>query len=250
MVCLKKCRGSQDRISYESYNSWKHLNQVIRIAFARNITRLAKEDEGIISEHQYGRYHKTCMTPVLNKLLTIQLLIQNKVEGIVFDNDAKWCYDRIIISIALACLKRIGYSNNSVRMLGILWAQFEHTIATCYRVSDKTYSSTLEKLLYEIGQGVCASPIVWELLNQLLLTALGDKFNCIGLVVVYIEEENVHPGDSFVDDTTTGVMNDDTTMDPVPVEVKYLTQSEEDLIWQMHTIIKQLFIYSTPLVGT
>jgi hypothetical protein len=38
------------------------LNQVLRI-------------EGIISEHQYGRAHKTCMTPVLNKLMTIQILI-------------------------------------------------------------------------------------------------------------------------------------------------------------------------------
>jgi hypothetical protein len=34
------------------------LNQVLRIAFARNITRLAKDHEGIISEHQYGRAHK------------------------------------------------------------------------------------------------------------------------------------------------------------------------------------------------
>jgi hypothetical protein len=85
------------------------LNQVLRIAFTRNITRLAKDHEGIISEHQYGRAHKTCMTPVLNKLLTVQILIQKKVEGIVFDNDAKGCYDRIISGIALACLKRIGY---------------------------------------------------------------------------------------------------------------------------------------------
>jgi hypothetical protein len=90
------------------------LNQVLRIAFARNITRLAKDHEGIILEHQYGRAHKTCMAPVLNKLLTIQILIQKKVEGIVFDNDAKGCYDRIIRGIALACLKRIGYSSNSV----------------------------------------------------------------------------------------------------------------------------------------
>jgi hypothetical protein len=29
------------------------------------------------------------MTPVLNKLLTIKILIQKKVEGVVFDNDAK-----------------------------------------------------------------------------------------------------------------------------------------------------------------
>jgi hypothetical protein len=85
------------------------LNQVLRIAFTRNITRFAKDHEGIISEHQYGRTHKTCMTLVLNKLLKIQILIQKKVEDIVFDNDAKGCYDGIISGIALACLKRIGY---------------------------------------------------------------------------------------------------------------------------------------------
>jgi hypothetical protein len=65
------------------------LNQVLRIAFTRNITHMAKEHEGIISERQYGREHKRCTALVLNKLLTIQLLIQKKVEGIVFDNDAK-----------------------------------------------------------------------------------------------------------------------------------------------------------------
>jgi hypothetical protein len=55
------------------------LNQVLRIAFASNIGRLAKEHEGIISKHQYGWAHKTCMTPVLNKLLTVQLIIQKKI---------------------------------------------------------------------------------------------------------------------------------------------------------------------------
>jgi hypothetical protein len=34
------------------------LNEVLRIAFAINIARLAKEHKGIISEHQYGRSRK------------------------------------------------------------------------------------------------------------------------------------------------------------------------------------------------
>jgi hypothetical protein len=86
------------------------LNQVLRIAFARNISKLAKNNKGIISDHQYGRAHATCMTPVLNNLLTVQLLIQKRTEGIVFDNDAKGCYDRIISGVALASLRRLGYS--------------------------------------------------------------------------------------------------------------------------------------------
>jgi hypothetical protein len=65
------------------------LNQVLRIAFARNITKLARDNEGVISNHQYDRSHKTCISPILNKLLTIQLLIQKKVNGIVFDIVAK-----------------------------------------------------------------------------------------------------------------------------------------------------------------
>jgi hypothetical protein len=55
------------------------LNQVLRIAFARNIGRLAKEHEWIISKRQYGRAHKTCMPPVLNKLLIAQLIIQKRI---------------------------------------------------------------------------------------------------------------------------------------------------------------------------
>jgi hypothetical protein len=95
-------------------------------------------------------------------------------------------------------------------MLGLLWAQLEHHIATGYGVSDKTYSSTLEKILFGIGQGGCASPLLWALLNQLLLTALGDKFDCIRLIAVDGVEEHVRPGYAFVDDTTTGVTNYDT----------------------------------------
>jgi hypothetical protein len=103
------------------------LNQVLIIAFARNIGRLAKEHEGIISNHQYGRAHKTCMNPVLNKLLTVKLIIQNKIEVVVFDNDAQGCYGIIISGIALACLRRLGYSKNSTRMLGLCSACCGHS---------------------------------------------------------------------------------------------------------------------------
>jgi hypothetical protein len=112
------------------------LNLVFRSVFARNISKLVQDTMGIISEHQYGRSHQTCLTPVLNNLLTVQLLIQKKTNGIVFDNDAQGCYDRIVSGIASAALRRIRYSMNSVQMLGLLWAQLEHHVATRFWVSD------------------------------------------------------------------------------------------------------------------
>jgi hypothetical protein len=112
---------------------------VLHIAFARNIAKLVKNNKGIISDHQYDRAHAACMTPVLNKLLTVQLLTQKRTEGIVFNNDSKGCYDRIISGVALASLRRLGYSKESVKMLGLLWEQMEHHVCTGFGVSYKTY---------------------------------------------------------------------------------------------------------------
>jgi hypothetical protein len=88
------------------------LNQVLHLASASNISKIAQESDGIISEHQYGRYHRTCISPILNKLLTIQILVQKRTNCIVFDNNAKGCYDRIISGIALLSIRRLGYYKN------------------------------------------------------------------------------------------------------------------------------------------
>jgi hypothetical protein len=101
-------------------------------------------------------------------------------------------------------------------MLGNLWEQLEHHISTGYGIYENTYRGTAEKLLYGIGQGSCRSPILW--VTQLILTALGEKFECITLVSVDKSKTSTMPGDSFVDDTAMGVTFDGTNMEPVPIE--------------------------------
>jgi hypothetical protein len=118
-------------------------------------------------------------------------------------------------------------------MLGLVWAQMEHHVCTGFGVSYKTYGSTIDKLLYGIGQGSCASPIIWALINQLLLIALGEKFTCIVLVVIDGIEEHIYPGDSFVDETTTGTTKDDSELEPIHNDQYELTTSEETSIAKM-----------------
>jgi hypothetical protein len=77
---------------------------------------------------------------------------------------------------------------------------------------------------------------------------LGDKFDCIRLIAVDGVEEHVHHGAAFVNDTTTVVTNDDTTIDPVDAEVTSLTISEKELIGKMQTII-QLFLDLLQVTG-
>jgi hypothetical protein len=110
-----------------------------------------------------------------------------------------------------------------------------------FGVSKDTYGSSVDKLLYGIGQGSCASPILWALLNQIILAALGETFECIRLVAVGGVEEHIRPGDSFIDDTTCGVTYDNVDMEPVPASVTNLTDGEEALVGRMEEII-QFFI--------
>jgi hypothetical protein len=55
------------------------------------------------------------------------------------------------------------------------------------------------------------------------MTALGEKSDFIKLISVDNGTTNTRPGDSFIDDTTTGVTPDDITRDPVSIEVTELT---------------------------
>jgi hypothetical protein len=77
---------------------------------------------------------------------------------------------------------------------------------------------------------------------------LGDKFDCIRLIAVDGVKEHVRPGDAFVEDTTMGVTNDDTTIEPVDAEVTELNISEEQLIGKIQTII-QFFLDLLQVTG-
>jgi hypothetical protein len=124
----------------------------------------------------------------------------------------------------------------------------QHHICTGFGVRKDTYGSSADKLLYGIGQGNCASPIIWVLLNQIILAALEEKFDCIRLVAVDGVEEHIRPGDSFVDDTTCGVTYDNVDMEPVPASVTNLTDGEEALVGRMEEIL-QFFLDLLQVTG-
>jgi hypothetical protein len=59
------------------------LKHILRAAFARNMTKLSHNHTGVISEHMYGHSHRTCISPIPKKVLTIQILIQKRRNIII-----------------------------------------------------------------------------------------------------------------------------------------------------------------------
>jgi hypothetical protein len=124
----------------------------------------------------------------------------------------------------------------------------QHHICTGFGVSKETYISSIDKLLYDIGQVSCASPILWALLNQIILAALEEKIDCIRLVAVDRVEEHIRPGDSFVDYTTCRAMDDNVDMEPITDSVTNLTDGEYALVGRMEEII-QFFLNLLHVTG-
>jgi hypothetical protein len=56
------------------------------------------------------------------------------------------------------------------------------------------------------------------------------------------------PGDSFEDDTTTGVTSYDTNREPIPIEKTASTPDEEDLVEQMQVVF-QFFLDLLQVTG-
>jgi hypothetical protein len=71
-------------------------------------------------------------------------------------------------------------------------------ICTVFSLSKDTYRSSIDKLLYGIDQGICASPFLWALLNQIILSALEEKFDCIRVAAVDGVEEHSRPRESYM----------------------------------------------------
>jgi hypothetical protein len=170
------------------------------------------------------------------------------MNGIIFDNDAKGLYDHIVSGIALVALRCISYSNNSMHMLGLMWAQLEHHAATGFGVSETSYNSIIDNLLYGSGHGSCFFPIIRSLLNQILMTALGEEFDCILPVSFDGKITGTHPCDSFVDDMNIGATDDNHHIKPIPSSVSELTQEEEGLVTIIEEII-QFFLDLLQVTG-
>jgi hypothetical protein len=115
----------------------------MRIAFTWNMNKLAKKHTGVISEVasvwsiQSDIMYDLCPEQTDDGPIANPKEIRQP-ESYLTMTPKYFIYDRSISGIVIAALRCIGYSKNSVIMLGLLWAELEHHVCTGYSVLDKT----------------------------------------------------------------------------------------------------------------
>jgi len=96
------------------------------------------EQSQLLAPEQYGsRKQKSAVVQCLNKLLFYDYIRFRKQPATLCSNDAKSCYDRIVLLIAALCLCRLGASTTSVTSMISTLYQMEHHIRTSFGDSTK-----------------------------------------------------------------------------------------------------------------
>ena len=77
------------------------------------------------------------------------------------DNDATWCYDRIIVSLGMIACHHLGMPSSAIRTQAESLRLMRYAIKHAYGVSEDEYQGTIFEPLFGTDQGSGSSPAIW-----------------------------------------------------------------------------------------
>ena len=173
------------------------------------------EKHGYLAREQFGsRNAKSAIEHALNKRLTIDIARQTKIPAAYIANDAKSCYDRILLMVAYLTMRHMGIPENTAISSIETLVQMTRTIKTVYGESEGNYATnvSLDEILHGISQGNGYGPIIWAGISSPLLIILRQRKHGVHLFSPITNEEIKMAGYSFVDDTDQLELNSEETI--------------------------------------
>jgi hypothetical protein len=117
------------------------------------------------------------------------------------DNDAKACYDRIIMSLATIVSGYYGLPRNTRKLkANAIWSMQFH-IKTALGVSKDYYQDTLETPLHGSGQGSGLASTLWMYVSSIIMTIYQDIAKGMQMTDADITDKIQQWIDGYVDDT-------------------------------------------------
>ena len=161
--------------------------------------------KGILAKEQYGsRKHKSAIEHALNKRLVLDIIKQRKIPSIYCANDAKSCYDRIIMMVAYLTMRKFGIPRLAAMSSVTTLLEMKHYVRTVYGISKTYYGGekwTLEgNKPHGNGEGNGNGPALWAGISSPLLNILRELDYGIRFSSPISNEELRLSAFGFVDD--------------------------------------------------
>ena len=148
-----------------------------------------------------GRPGARVHSALLLKTIFYNYLHFTRHNAIIFDNDAKACFDRIIPSLGLMATERLGMPQQATASMLATIKGMHFFIRTAHCISPGFYTSTAAAIILGVLKGSRAAPCIWISFSCIVLQALQSHTSGFQATCPLNTCTSQHPGKAYVDDT-------------------------------------------------
>ena len=177
------------------------MNFAFRLLWGKHHVHHALSQNALTPLNFGGRPGCRVHSALLLKTLSYDYIRYTRLNAIIFKNNAKACFDRIIPSIGLMATERLGMppTASACMLTTIHWMKF--VICTADGVCPGFFTTTLSALILGALQGSRAAPCIWLSISCFLLHALSSHTTGFQATCPCHSKTSKHPGKVFVDNT-------------------------------------------------
>ena len=164
------------------------------------------EKHGLLHQGQWGsRKGRRANDCVALKQFTYEIARMTRTDLIMFENDAKSCYDRIVMSYAFLRCQQLGLPQSVARAFAAFLDEAQYHLRTQLGVSTSYYTNGQDnKDLHGPGQGNQVGPTLWGIVGSGPMFEMEKKFKGVDLHDPTWTEFIRQVINGFVDDIGSG----------------------------------------------
>jgi len=138
------------------------------------MVRVSYNANSQLAPEQYGsQKYKLAIIQCLNKQLFYNSHWFTRFPAVLCLNDAKSCYNRIVLIIVALCLCQLGAPHNVVKSMIQTLAHLNHHIRMAFGNSEAAQGYDMwQEGVVGIGQGNRAGPHIWAAVSTLLFNIM------------------------------------------------------------------------------
>jgi hypothetical protein len=143
-------------------------NLFLKILWARRLVWHMHDNDKINDGQAGSRPGRNAIDVVIQKEMKY-LYSRLTCTGLAtMDNDTKSCYDRIICNFAMIISQYYGIKSKTAKVQATTLKKMQYRLRTALGDSKEYYEHTEETPVHGTGQGSCASPAIWLMIEDLL----------------------------------------------------------------------------------
>ena len=134
------------------------LNMTMGTLFGYRMMIQAEELKQLGEEQSGSRKNKDCQDVQHLKHCIFSIVRLSRAHGSTFDNDAKSCFDRIVMLLPSILAQRLGMPPQVCDLFLTTLSQIHYKTKTIHGISETSYTTSTDHTIHGPGQGSRAAP--------------------------------------------------------------------------------------------